>query len=74
MPGQGTPTEGSAPHGMLCQALQRYISEELGWNRPLPNDLMGVTYSLHCSSCFGVTNFVLRILKGNPKKELQWRL
>ncbi|OLP86658.1 hypothetical protein AK812_SmicGene32214 [Symbiodinium microadriaticum] len=33
---------------------------------------MGVTYSLHCSSCFGVTNFVLRILKGNPKKELQW--
>ena len=24
---------------------------------------------------FGLTNyFVLRILKGNPKKELQWRL
>ena len=23
---------------------------------------------------FGLTNFILRILKGNPKKELQWRL
>ena len=23
---------------------------------------------------FGLTNFVSRILKGNPKKELQWRL
>ena len=32
------------------------------------------TYSLHCSSLFGLTNSILRILKGNPKKELQWRL
>ena len=31
-------------------------------------------YSLHCSSFFGLTNSILRILKGNPKKELQWRL
>ena len=23
---------------------------------------------------FGLTNSILRILKGNPKKELQWRL
>ena len=25
-------------------------------------------------SFFGLTNSILRILKGNPKKELQWRL
>ena len=31
-------------------------------------------YSLHCSSFFGLTSFILRILKGNPQKELQWRL
>ena len=23
---------------------------------------------------FGLTNYVLRILEGNPQKELQWRL
>ena len=23
---------------------------------------------------FGLTNFIVRNLKGNPKKELQWRL
>ena len=33
-----------------------------------------ITYSLHCSSFFGLTHFRLRILKGNPKKGLQWRL
>ena len=31
-------------------------------------------YSLHCGSFFGLTNSILRILKGNPKKELQWRV
>ena len=33
------------------------------------------TSSLHCSSFFGFNQFyvMLRILKGNPKKELQWR-
>ena len=32
------------------------------------------TYSLHCGAFFGfITTFMLRILKGNPKKELQWR-
>ena len=37
-------------------------------------DFYTTTYSLHCSSFFGLTNSILRILKGNPKKELQWRL
>ena len=43
---------------------------------PAPgSESLGFTYSLHCSSLFlGLTNFVLRILKGNPKKELEWRL
>ena len=31
------------------------------------------TSSLHCSSFFGLTSSIVRILKGNPKKELQWR-
>ena len=34
----------------------------------------GFAYSLHCSSCFGLTDYILRTLKGNPKKELQWRV
>ena len=29
---------------------------------------LGLTYSLHCTSFFGLTNFILRILK------VQWRL
>ena len=32
------------------------------------------TYGLHCRSFSGLTNFIPRNLKGNPKKELQWRL
>ena len=32
------------------------------------------TDSLHCGSFFGSTIFTFRILRGNPKKELQWRL
>ena len=31
-------------------------------------------YSLHCSSFFGLTKYIIRILESNPKKELQWRL
>ena len=35
--------------------------------KPLPIVSIAVPFS-------GLTNFVLRILKGNPEKELQWRL
>ena len=40
----------------------------------LESGFWGPTYSVHCSSFFGLTNPILGILKGNPKKELQWRL
>ena len=36
--------------------------------------VLAISYSLHCSSFFGLTSSILGILKGNPKKELQWRL
>ena len=34
-----------------------------------------ILYSLHCIVPFiGLTKNIIRILSGNPKKQLQWRL
>ena len=63
--------------GVLCWADGQ---EKNAFPKELPQScinalcLEALTYGLHCSSFFGMAKCILRIPKGNPKKELQWRL
>ena len=57
----------------ILPALLQYPRREITF--PLAaSTILDNAYSLHCSSFFGLTNSILRILKGNIQKELLWSL
>ena len=55
---------GTAEHKSFAQVKGSYVS-------PIP---YAYTYSLHCSSFFGLPYRIRIIYLVKPKKELQWRL